>query len=221
MKIGLFDSGIGGTTILESVKQILPQAEYHYIADSKNCPYGEKSDEELEAIVSKNVEALRDWGADLIVIACNTATTRCLSFLRDKYPEIPFVGTEPAIKAATNTTAKRILVMATPGTIESERTKMLLEEYQKPGQKIELLTCLGLADVIEKYYASHQLSPIIEHLNKLLHEVNIDPEVVVLGCTHYSLIKPEIQTFFKAATIIDGNQGVAKQVAKLAQKIAK
>ena len=83
MKIGLFDSGIGGTTILESVKQILPQAEYHYIADSKNCPYGEKSDEELEAIVSKNVEALRDWGADLFVIACNTATTSCLSFLRD------------------------------------------------------------------------------------------------------------------------------------------
>ena len=113
MKIGLFDSGIGGTTILNANKAILPDEEYEYIADSKNCPYGEKSDQELQEIVTRNAEALKNWGAKIIVIACNTATTKCISYLRNKYPEIHFVGTEPAIKLATDTNAQNILVIAT------------------------------------------------------------------------------------------------------------
>ncbi len=217
MKIGLFDSGIGGTTILTAIKKVLPNEEYKYIADSKNCPYGEKSDEELKAIVTANVEELKAWGAEIVVIACNTATTRCISYLREKYPELKFVGTEPAIKLAADTNAKNILVMATPGTIESERTKSLLLENQKPGQNIELLACPGLADNVEANYESKNFAPITDYLKNLFSAVSFTPDIIVLGCTHYSLIKDQIQPFYENATLVDGNDGVARQVKELVQ----
>lgn len=218
MKIGLFDSGIGGTTILDAVKNILPNEEYKYIADSKNCPYGEKSDLELQAIVTKNVETLKSWGAAIIIIACNTATTRCISYLRDKYPKIHLIGTEPAVKLATNTNAQNILIMATPGTIDSERLQTLLKANQKPNQTINLLACPGLANLIEQNYSSRNLRPITGYLKNLFQKTEDAPEIIVLGCTHYSLIKPEIQSFFPSARLIDGNDGVARQVQELIQK---
>lgn len=218
MKIGLFDSGIGGTTILDAVKNILPNEEYKYIADSKNCPYGEKSDLELQAIVTKNVETLKSWGAAIIIIACNTATTRCISYLRDKYPKIHLIGTEPAVKLATNTNAQNILIMATPGTIDSERLQTLLKANRKPNQTINLLACPGLANLIEQNYSSRNLKPITEYLKNLFQKTEDAPEIIVLGCTHYSLIKPEIQSFFPSARLIDGNDGVARQVQELIQK---
>lgn len=226
MKIGIFDSGLGGTTIMNSIKKLLPNEEYFYIADSKNCPYGEKSDKELQEITTKNTETLKNWGAKIIVIACNTATVRCINILRQNYPEIKFVGTEPAIKLAANTNAKNILVLATPGTVKSERAHQLLEENQKDGQAITLLPCPGLADTIERVV---QLTPdyqplpltntaknvINQKLAELLQPIDFSPDIIVLGCTHYSLIKPEIQNFFKNAQIIDGNTGVAHRVKSL------
>ena len=208
MKIGVFDSGKGGETVLAAIKELLPNEEYFYIGDSKNCPYGEKSDEELMQIVRGHVETLKKWGARIIVIACNTATTRCIAKLRNEYSELKFVGTEPAIKLAAGTGAKRILVMATPGTIASERTARLMKEYQQKKQKIRLLACPGLADAIEANKG------VKEKLMELLSKIP-EPEVVVLGCTHYSLIKPEIQEFFPEAKLIDGNKGVAKRVEEL------
>ena len=212
MKIGLFDSGKGGTTILKAIQKILPNEEYRYIADSKNCPYGEKTDAELLQITSKIVEDLINWGAEIIVIACNTATTRCITKLREKYPEVKFVGTEPAIKLAANSNARKILVMATPGTIESERTAHLLSENQNPGQEIKLLACPGLADAVESGEGVDQI------LDKLLSETPRDFDLVVLGCTHYSLIKAQIQKHFPNAELIDGNEGVARRVKNLLHK---
>ena len=214
MKIGVFDSGIGGTSVLAAVKELLPNEEYYYIADSKNCPYGEKSDEELRQIVTENTEELKNWGAEIIIIACNTATTKCIEYLRNKYPAIKFVGTEPAIKLAAATNAKSILVLATPGTIAAERTKSLLKENQKPEQTITLLPCPGLADTIEAYLNTNSNERIDKKLHELLGGVNI-PDVVVLGCTHYSLIKDKIQKFFPDAILIDGNSGVARRVKQL------
>lgn len=209
MKIGVFDSGKGGTTVLAAIKKLLPDEEYRYIGDSKNCPYGEKVDTELMQIVRGHVENLRDWGAKVIVIACNTATTRCIENLRAEYPDLKFVGTEPAIKLAAEMEAQKILVMATPGTIHSERTEHLLLANQKNGQKIDLLACPGLADVIEAG------DGIEEKLTELLDNVDRDYEVVVLGCTHYPLIKNELQKIFPSAILVDGGEGVAKQVAKI------
>jgi glutamate racemase len=213
MKIGVFDSGKGGTTVLSAIKKLLPDAEYYYIADSKNCPYGEKTNQELLKIVKDIVNKLIDWGANIIVVACNTATTKCIKILREDYPDVCFVGTEPAIKLASKTGAKKILVMATPGTIESERTAQLLVESEKPGQKIELLACPGLA------YAIENNNRVDEVLSGLLVDHPKDYDAVVLGCTHYSLIKDKIQNHFKAATLIDGNDGVARRVMMLANQI--
>jgi len=206
MKIGIFDSGKGGTTVMAAIKKLLPRADYFYIGDSKNCPYGEKSDAELMRIVRGHVETLKKWGAEIIVIACNTATTRCIENLRVEYPELKFVGTEPAIKLAAESDAKKVLVMATPGTVESERIAQLLEENQKSGQEIELLACAGLADAIELD------DGVRAKLQGLLSDVARDFGIVVLGCTHYSLIKTEIQKYFPSAKLIDGNEGVAKRV---------
>ena len=220
MKIGVFDSGIGGTTVLAKIKKLLPDEEYRYIADSKNCPYGEKSDEELKVIVMGNVDKLKKWGAKIIVIACNTATTRCISFLRQKYPDLKFIGTEPAIKLAANTDAKNILVLATPGTIASERTKFLLKENQKPDQSILLLPCPGLADTIEEYYQKRNgKTKINAKLTELLANAPKAPDIIVLGCTHYSLIKDNIQKFFPSAQLIDGNLGVARRVQSLYKQL--
>ena len=218
MKIGVFDSGMGGTTVLTAIKRRLPNEEYLYIADSKNCPYGEKSETELKRITSGLVEELWDWGAQIIVIACNTATTKCISYLRQKYPELDFVGTEPAIKLAADSGASEILVMATPGTITAERTQTLLKAYRQTGQQVRLLACPGLADTIETNLAAQNLVPIRAKLEALFKELiaeRYNPELIVLGCTHYSLIKDQIQSYFPAASLVDGNEGVAKRVESL------
>lgn len=215
MKIGLFDSGIGGTTILTAIKEILPNEEYKYIADTKNCPYGEKTAEELREITTACTEELANWGAEIIVIACNTATTRCIAYLREKYPSIKFVGTEPAIKVATDSDAKNILVMATPSTVTSDRTKLLIEKNQHEWQNIELLPCLGLANTIEKYYLLGDHQPIVGLLEQLFSAVKTTPDAIVLGCTHYSLIKDLISSFYPSAQLVDGCAGVARRVASL------
>lgn len=215
MKIGLFDSGIGGTTILDAIRKIIPEAEYKYIADAKNCPYGEKSPEELKEITAACTKELVEWGAKIVVIACNTATTRCIAYLRERFPEIKFVGTEPAIKVATDSGAKNILVMATPSTVTSDRTKTLIKKNKKPGQNIELLSCPGLASTVEKYYKTDNHQPIIDLLQGLFKNITVTPDAIVLGCTHYSLIKDHIKSFYPNANLVDGCAGVARRVESL------
>lgn len=207
-KIGFFDSGIGGTTILKPAKKALSTKQYQfkYIADSKNCPYGEKNDEELFRIVDNNVKSLIEWGTDTIVIACNTATTRCMNFLKEKYPNMNFIGTEPAVKDATKTGAKKILIMATPGTIKSVRLKELIEDNQKPGQEIVPLACPGLAKAIENKRGIKKV------LGQILKNVDRDFDVVVLGCTHYPLAKKQLKKFFPISQFVDSSSNVVAEL---------
>lgn len=211
MKIGAFDSGRGGMTIMEAVKAALPDEEYFYIADSEHCPYGEKTMKELYPIVRENVEELKEWGAEIIVIACNTATVKCIEKLREDYPELKFVGTEPAIKLAAESGARNILVLATPGTVRSERTLAMVEKNKKSGQEIKLLPCAGLADTIERGYDDE----IDAKLSELLSKESDIYDVIVLGCTHYPLISEKIQRYFPSAKLVDSSNGVAKQVTKM------
>ena len=214
MKIGAFDSGKGGVAILDAIKKLLPNEEYSYIADSKNCPYGEKSDSELYEIVTNNIKKLQDWGAVIVVIACNTATTKCIDRLREDFPELYFIGTEPAVKLAVDSGAKNILVLATPGTIKSEHLQNILHENQNPNQKIKLLACPGLADAIE---FDRDIDTVLQNL---FADINTDePEAVVIGCTHYSLIKDKLQSYFPHAKLIDGNNMIANQVKNLTEKL--
>lgn len=210
-KIGMFDSGIGGLTVLKELRKILPNENYIYYADSKNNPYGEKSDSELMAIVTNIVDYLISKEVKIIVIACNTATTRCINRLRKMYPDMIFVGTEPAIKVACDKNYKNTLVMATPGTIKSERTHELVKLNKKRDQKITLLSCKGLADAIE--------SGNKDNVNKVLHKlldkyVDEDIDSIVLGCTHYPHAKKNIKELFPNAKLIDGNKGVSRQVKR-------
>ena len=208
MKIGVFDSGKGGTTVLEAIRRKLPDEEYYYIADSKNCPYGEKSDEELFKIVDSVVTKLIESDVQIVVVACNTATTRAIDHLRARFPNIVFVGVEPAVKLAAKIGGKKILVLATPGTAKSERLLKIVD-HSLTNQAVTILPCAGLADAIE-----HDMG-VDAVLEDLLRGIDRDYDVIVLGCTHYSLIKDEIQKFFPFAKLVDGNEGVANRVVNL------
>ena len=147
--IGVFDSGIGGTTVLKSVQELLPNEDYVFFGDSANCPFGTKSPEELRGIVKQATEFLLERKAKLIIVACNTATTQTIEWLREQYPDVPFVGTEPAVKLACDGGWTQILLLSTEGTAHSPRTQELIEKNIRPGQKIVNLPCLGLAEAIE------------------------------------------------------------------------
>lgn len=209
--IGVFDSGIGGLTVLEEMKKVLPNENYLFYADSLNNPYGEKSDTELYEITSKIVDYLIKRECKIIVIACNTATTRCIKYLREKYPDITFVGTEPAIKVACDRDYKNILVMATPATISSERTSILVNDNKKDFESIYLVPCEGLANAIELEDIDRQ-----EEIVSKIYEEYKDKEIdaIVLGCTHYPHIKELISKYFVNAELLDGGNGVAREVKR-------
>lgn len=210
-KIGVFDSGIGGLTILEKLKEVIPNEDYIFYADSFNNPYGEKEDDELYSITSNIVDYLISRDCHIIVIACNTATTRCISYLRNKYPNIIFIGTEPAIKVACDNNYNNILVMATPATIQSERTNLLVQDNKKDFENVFLEACYGLAHAIETEGTEDE-EEIISSIYEKYKDSNID--AIVLGCTHYPFIKDLIHKYFKDIPLLDGGMGVAKETRR-------
>ena len=209
-KIGMFDSGIGGLNTLEEVKKYMPNEDIIYYQDSIHNPYGEKTDDELENITTNIVIFLINNGVKEIIVACNTATTRCIKRLREKYKDIIFIGTEPAIKVAIDKGYKNILLLATPATTESTRVQELIDRY-KTDQNIFKVAAPGLANAIEE----DNKVEINNLLHKYLDEYkkkNID--AIVLGCTHYSYVKEEILSILTKAVLLDGNDGVARQAKK-------
>lgn len=185
--IGIFDSGIGGVTVLKEIFNILPNEKYIYYSDSKNNPYGDKTKEEIISICDKIVKLLLQKNCKAIVIACNTASAKTVQYLRDKYKEIPIIAIEPAYKMVYDYAYdKQTLVMATKGTIESEKFNLLLSKYDN--HKTILCSCVGLADIIEDGNIDNIKKYLKEHIEKYKGKV----ENVVLGCTHYPLIQNEI-----------------------------
>lgn len=209
--IGIFDSGVGGLTVLDEIRNLLPEEDFIYYADSKNCPYGDKTEEQLLEICSRIVEFLIEKKCKLIVIACNTATTSCLKKLREKYPNTIFVGVVPAIKVAYDHGSKNTLLMATPYTIKSPRVKELLTDFHAKNQKITLLSCENLASAIENG-DEKEVEEILNHLLLPYREECFD--TIVLGCTHYPIIKQKIKKYFPTASFVDGSIGVAKEVKR-------
>ncbi len=207
--IGLFDSGIGGTTIWREVNKILPNENTIYLADSKNAPYGQKSKDEIIHLSEKNVDFLLNKNSKIIVVACNTATTNAIDHLRSKY-KTPFIGLEPAIKpAAQLSKTGAIGVLATKGTIESE----LFQRSVKSFKNTEIITQIGfnLVTLIEsgKIDSNETKGLLKEYLNPMV-EKNIDH--LVLGCTHYPYLIPIIQQLIpNTIKIIDSGEAVAKQ----------
>mgnify|MGYP004634569985 CR=1 FL=1 len=208
-KIGVFDSGIGGVTVLKEILKLLPNEEYIYYSDSKNNPYGDKKEEEIFEICDKIVENL-EKECKIIVIACNTASAKAADKLRKKYTNIPILAIEPAYKLVYDYAyEKPTLIMATKGTIESEKFHELYKKYDN--HKTILLPCVGLANTIEE---GDNLK-IEELLSEILAEYSGKIENVVLGCTHYPLVKDKIEQILGKVNFFDGAKGLAKNVKKI------
>lgn len=147
--IGIFDSGIGGVTVLKEILEILPNENYIYYSDSKNNPYGDKSDKEIKEICDGIVKELIKRNCKAIVIACNTASAKAVEYLRKKYTNIPFIAIEPAYKMVYDYSYEgTTLIMATKGTINSDKFNHLYHKYDN--HKTKLFACVGLADIIEE-----------------------------------------------------------------------
>ncbi len=209
--IGVFDSGIGGVTVLKEIIKLLPNYHYLYYSDSFNNPYGDKSSDELLLITRNIVQLLIDKGCKIIVIACNTASAICKDILRETF-EVPIIAIEPAIKQVFDNSPKgKTLVMATKGTIESEKFLKLYHSFSNDEMTIEAFP--GLADLIEQ----NKKEDLKIYLQKKLHYNNI--KNVVLGCTHYPLIKKEIKEILGDVNFFDGSFGVAKRVKDVVREI--
>ena len=188
--IGLFDSGIGGTSIWKEIHQLLPYEDTIYLADSANAPYGQKTKEEIIQLSCKNTEFLLNQNCKIVVVACNTATTNAIKELRVKY-DIPFIGIEPAIKpAALHSQTQKIGILATKGTLNSELFYKNVEQFQDI--KIIEQIGFGLVELIEngKINSSEMTKLLEDYLNPMIAS-NID--YLVLGCSHYPFLIPQIK----------------------------
>ena len=206
--IGILDSGIGGVTVLREILKQNIHAKFIYYSDSKNNPYGDKSEDEVYSIVKTIVDYLLDKGCVAIVLACNTASTICVKRLREEYPDILFIAIEPAYKMVHDYNPKgKTLVMATEGTINSEKFLTLFNKYDN--KNTILLPCKGLAELIEE---GNEVK-IDRYLDDNLSKYK-DIDNVVLGCTHYPLIKKNIRRVLGDVKFFDGSLGVSKELVR-------
>lgn len=215
--IGIFDSGIGGTSIWKAINTLLPGESTLYLADSKHAPYGTKSKDEIIAFSIKNTELLIAKGCKLVVVACNTATTNAIDYLREHY-SIPFIGIEPAIKpAAIQTRTKAIGILATKGTLSSRLFHKTSDIYAEGITVIEQVGD-GLVPLIEKgNIRGKAMKALLKTYLLPMMARNIDH--LVLGCTHYPYLIPEIRKLLPPSVkIIDSGAAVARQTKAVLEK---
>ncbi|WP_198664892.1 glutamate racemase [Lewinella sp. IMCC34191] len=208
--IGVFDSGIGGLSVANAISGLLPRESILYVADNANAPYGARTGGEVLDFSRRITDRLLSAGVKMVVVACNTATSMAIDTLRELYPEVPFVGLEPAVKPAA--TGKRVGVMATAVTLRSPRYLALREKYLA-GRSIWENPCVDLVPLIETYGPG---SPqITQYLERLLSSAG-PLDTVVLGCTHYPLVGKDIAALLpEGARVIDPSGAAARQVERL------
>jgi len=219
VRIGVFDSGVGGLSVLRALREQLPDAELLYVADSGHAPYGEKTDAFVVARSQAIADFLMAQGADMLVVACNTATAAAVQALRSTWPDVPIVGVEPGIKpAATLSRNGKVGVLATEGTLASQRFRDLLARH---GHSVSVVTqaCPGLAREIELgELDSPQLRTLVATFSQPLLRAGVD--TVVLGCTHYPFVRELFQAVLgPAVTIVDTSDAVARRAATLAATV--
>lgn len=215
--IGVFDSGVGGLSVLRSIREQMPEESVLYFGDQGHVPYGPRSMGQIQSFSAGITRFLLDHGSKLIVVACNTASAAALTYLRESFPGVSFVGMEPAVKPAAETTKTgRVGVLATPATFQGALYASVVERF---GAGVELFqhTCPGLVSQIEKgELDSAATRAILEDALHPMLEKNID--TVVLGCTHYPFVIPLIQEVVGGAErvrVIDPAPSVAKQAKRL------
>ncbi len=213
--IGVFDSGLGGLSVLAAIAHALPRADLVYLADSAHVPYGDKPDSFITGRVLTIGRHLASSGCDLLVVACNTATTTAIQTLRDHLPHIPVVGVEPGIKpAAQSSLARHIAVLVTEATARSQRLRQLVEHHAD-GTRVDIVPCPGWATHVETLQPE---TPAFraEITGKIEALLAAGADRIVLGCTHYAFLTPVIAPLLAGhAELIDVSAAIARQVVRL------
>jgi glutamate racemase len=218
--IGVFDSGVGGLSVLRHIKSAYPDENLLYFADQANVPYGSQSVEDIRRFSAAICQFLLEHGARIIVVACNTASAAALTYLRDTFPAVPIVGMEPAVKpAALMTKTGKVGVLATPATFASPRYSALMTRFAENVTVYED-PCVGLVNLIEHGRLD---APETSHLLNDVLQPMLDARVdtLVLGCTHYPFVRPLIEEIAAAhsddrsVAIIDPAPAVARQVGRV------
>jgi glutamate racemase len=217
--VGIFDSGIGGFSVLKEIVKLIPKAPILYFADQAHVPYGKREPDQVREFAKSITDFFVSHGACLVVLGCNTASAASLAFLREQFPGIGFVGMEPAIKPASEKSTRRSIgVLATPGTLQGEPYAILLNRF---GRDLEVQenTCEGLVASIEDIdLSSSKVEQILTSAIIPMKAEGIDS--LVLGCTHYSLVKSKIQTITgESIRVIDPSKPVAAQAKKVYERI--
>lgn len=219
--IGIFDSGVGGLSVLRHIHACLPQEKLLYFADSGFAPYGGRPEEVIVARSVAIAEFLAQFGIKALVVACNTATAAAIKELRERYPALPIVGVEPGLKPAALLTQTKIVgVLATQRTLASNKFTLLRDQVSAAAQ-VQFLSqaCIGLADQIEKgELQSKATATLVRSYVEPLLERGAD--TLVLGCTHYPFVQPIIETVTQRISaqpvnIIDTGAPVARQLTRL------
>lgn len=210
----MFDSGLGGLSVLAALRQALPGVPLRYIADSANAPYGEREPAFVVARSLALTEQLVQAGAALVVMACNTATALAAAAVRERFPGLPVVGIEPGVKPAAAASARgRVGVLATRGTLDSERFAQLIARHGGSTQFV-LVACDGVAAAIERgELDSPLLRERVARYSAPLREAGVD--VALLGCTHYPLIRGLWQQQLQGVQLLQVEAAVAAQAARL------
>lgn len=211
--IGVLDSGVGGLTIWKEIVQKLPSESTIYIADSKNCPYGIKTAEEIYKLAKRLVQFLVKSNSKIIVLACNTITVSCLDKLREEFKGIPIIGTVPVIKTASELTKnKKIGIFSTSATSKSKYQKDLIRKF---AQNLKVLN-IGtdkLVPLIEKGDHVKMIQIILQQELKPFVDAKVD--ILALGCSHFPLIKDQIQSILKDVQVLDSGAAIARQVKRV------
>ena len=213
--IAVFDSGVGGISVLRELVRLMPQENFIYFGDSANAPYGSRAHEEVQALTLAAADMLISRGVKALVVACNTATAAAISLLRETYPDTIIIGIEPALKLAADRFPEgRVGIMATEVTLREEKLALQLKRF--PGLQVELIAAPGLVELIESGKAD---SPETEDLlKKILSPYVGKLDALVLGCTHYPFAARTIARILDVP-LLDGSLGTAKQTLRcLAQK---
>lgn len=216
LPIGVFDSGVGGLSVLAALEQLMPHENFLFYGDSAHAPYGERSVTEIIELADGVVEHLLSEGIKALVIACNTATSAAAQTLRVQYPHLPIIGIEPALKpAALNHEVSALLVMATEATLSLDKYLELAERFEdrKP---VYTCACSGLAAAIEKGDLASETLKIL--LEDLIGEFRGRVDGVVLGCTHYSFVAPLVREILGEVRVFDGRHGCARHTKDLLER---
>ncbi len=213
MKIGIFDSGMGGLSVLHHARKVIPHAEFIYYADEKNVPYGEKTEEQIRGFIEEILTFLINKNVDAIIIACNTATSVATKEFRERFP-VPIIGMEPAVKKAIEMYQdKRILAAATPVTIAGKKLHDLLEQVDKK-HTVDLIALPKLVRFAERGEFFSQ--DVEDYLRAELGKFDLTCyEALVLGCTHFNYFKECFQRIFSGEIhFVDGNEGTIRQLIR-------